>query len=117
MERVDDADKCPLAVLVKCSFVTCCLCLVTQAVSIFRSSECYSETGDRGTERQGLVYSAQWRNPYNLGTNLGYQSAVNYQLIVIKETKGYVCDETRQSIDGSPELFRVVDQQRYEKAS
>ena len=88
-----------------------------QAVSIFRSSECYSETGDRGTERQGLVYSAQWRNPYNLGTNLGYQSAVNYQLIVIKETKGYVCDETRQSIDGSPELFRVVDQQRYEKAS
>ena len=42
---------------------------------------------------------------------------VNYQLIVIKETKGYVCDETRQSIDGSPELFRVVDQQRYEKAS
>ena len=87
------------------------------AGSIFRSSECYSETRDRGTERQGLVYSAQWRNPYNLGTNLGYQSAVNYQLIVIKETKGYVCDETRQSIDGSPELFRVVDQQRYEKAS
>ena len=64
---------------------------------------------------------------YNLGTNLGVQctvylskelgQTVNYQLIVIKETKGYVCDETRQSIDGSPELFRVVDQQRYEKAS
>ena len=88
-----------------------------QAGSIFRSSESYSETRDRGTERQGLVYSAQWRNPYNLGTNLGYQSAVNYKLIVIKETKGYVCDETRQSIDGSPELFRVVDQQRYEKDS
>ena len=75
---------------------------LVQASSIFRSSECYSETRDRGTERQGLVYSAQWRNPYNLGTNLGYQSAVNYQLIVIKETKGYVCDETRQIIEASP---------------
>ena len=75
---------------------------LVQAGSIFRSSECYSETRDRGTERQGLVYSAQWRNPYNLGTNLGYQSAVNYQLIVIKETKGYVCDETRQIIEASP---------------
>ena len=87
--------------------------------SIFRSSECYSETRDRGTERQGLVYSAQWRNPYDLGTNLGVQctvylskklgQTVNYQLIVIKETKGYVCDETRQIIEGSPELLRVVN--------
>ena len=54
-----------------------CLRGINQAGSIFRSSECYSETGDRGTERQGLVYSAQWRNPYNLGTKLGSQSAVH----------------------------------------
>ena len=40
----------------------------------------------------------------------------NDQLIVIKETNGYVCDETRQSIEGSPELFGVMDQQRYGKA-
>ena len=102
---------------------------IIQAGSIFRSSECYSETGDRGTERQGLVYSAQWRNPYKLGTNLGSQGAVhsvlkqklgqtvNYQLVFIKETKEYVCDETRQIIEGSlPELFKVVDQQQYETA-
>ena len=50
-----------------------------------------------------------------LSTKLG--QTVNYQLVFIKETKGYVCDETRQSIDGTPEVFRVVDQQRYEKAS
>ena len=50
-----------------------------------------------------------------LSTKLG--QTVNYKLIVIIETKGYVCDEKRQIIEGSPELFRVVDQQRYEKAS
>ena len=100
-----------------------------QAGSIFRSSECYSETGDRGTERQGLVYSAQWRNPYKPGTNLGSQSAVHSVLkhktrancklsVSFHKTKEYVCDETRQIIEGSlPELFRVVDQQRYEKAT
>ena len=50
-----------------------------------------------------------------LSTKLG--QTVNYQLVFIKETKGYVCDDTRQIIEGYPELFRVVDQQQYEKAT
>ena len=51
-----------------------------------------------------------------LSTKLG--QTVNYQLVFIKETKEYVCDETRQIIEGSlPELFKVVDQQQYEKAT
>ena len=50
-----------------------------------QSSDPPSVTRRQGTEgqrdmRQGLVYSAQWRNPYNLGTNLGYQSAVHIVL-------------------------------------
>ena len=50
-----------------------------------------------------------------LGTKLG--QTVNYQLLVIKETKGYVCNVRGQIIEGSPDLFRVVDQQSYEKAN
>ena len=60
----------------------------------------------RGIRKQCTVY---------LSTKLG--QTVNYQLVFIKETKEYVCDETRQIIEGSPELFRVVVQQQYEKAT